>query len=72
MRLMPSARDSIFGAMWSPRITRLTKYTTSWPKIIANWFQETSMPRFLVGAISAMYIGQMAEAMPTPMPPSTR
>ena len=40
--------------------------------MIANWFQDTSVPRLLAGATSAIYIGQMAEAMPTPMPPSTR
>ena len=40
--------------------------------MMANWFQLTSMPRMLLGATSPMYMGQMAEAMPTPMPPNTR
>ena len=40
--------------------------------MMANWFQLTNVPRMLLGAISAMYMGQMAEANPTPMPPNTR
>ncbi len=67
----PSATRSITGAIWSPRIMKFTKYTTSWPKMMANWFHETRVPRMLLGAISAMYIGHMAEASPTPIPPST-
>ena len=39
--------------------------------MIANWFQLTSIPLMLLGATSPMYIGQIAEAMPTPIPPST-
>ena len=60
------------GATWSPRMKKLTKYTTSWPKMMANWFQLTSMPRILEGAISPMYMGHTAEASPTPIPPMTR
>ena len=41
-------------------------------QIMANWLQDTSVPRILEGAISAMYIGHTAEARPTPIPPNTR
>ncbi len=40
--------------------------------MIANWFHDTSVPRILDGATSAIYIGQIADARPTPMPPSMR
>ena len=40
--------------------------------MIANWFHDTNMPRFFIGATSPIYMGQMAEASPTPMPPMTR
>ena len=40
--------------------------------MMANWFHDTSVPRRLEGATSAMYMGQMADAMPTPMPPMMR
>src|SRR5690242_21929328 len=40
--------------------------------MIANWLNETSLPRILAGAISAIYIGEIMEAMPTPMPPIMR
>ena len=42
------------------------------PKMMANWLHETSVPRIFAGEISAMYIGQTAEASPTPMPPMMR
>ena len=66
-------RDSrTSGCMWSPRMKKLTKYTTNWPKMMANWFQDTSIPLMLDGATSPIYIGQIAEARPTPTPPITR
>ena len=40
--------------------------------MMANWFHDTNLPRMLLGATSAIYIGQMAEARPTPMPPKMR
>ena len=40
--------------------------------MMANWFHETSMPRTSEGATSPMYMGQMADARPTPTPPMTR
>ncbi len=40
--------------------------------MMANWFHETSMPRTSEGATSPMYMGQMAEARPTPTPPIIR
>src|SRR5690554_1695986 len=57
---------------WPLAIPQLTKYTTSIPKIMANWLSETKRPRILAGAISPMYTGLMAEASPTPIPPTTR
>ena len=42
------------------------------PNTIANWFSETIRPRIGAGEISAMYIGELIEAAPTPMPPSKR
>ena len=39
------------------------------PSIIANWFMETILPRILAGLISAIYIGEVIDAAPTPTPP---
>ena len=36
------------------------------------WFSDTSLPRMAVGDISAMYMGESADAMPMPMPPTKR
>ena len=40
--------------------------------MIANWFNDTKRPRILAGLISAMYIGLVIEAAPTPKPPNIR
>src|SRR5210317_1442290 len=37
-----------------------------------NWLNETSLPRLLAGAISAMYMGATIKDAPTPKPPSIR
>ena len=42
------------------------------PKMIANWLSETSRPRIRAGLISAMYIGLVIDAAPTPSPPRMR
>ena len=38
------------------------------PKMMANWFHATRLPRTFAGAISAIYIGESMDASPTPMP----
>ena len=42
------------------------------PETMANWFSETSRPRMRKGAISAIYMGDVIEAAPMPMPPMKR
>ncbi len=37
-----------------------------------SWLNETMRPRISAGAISAMYIGAMISAAPTPRPPTMR
>ena len=39
------------------------------PEMMANWFSVTILPRIRGGVTSAMYIGEMIDAAPTPMPP---
>ena len=39
---------------------------------MANWLTETIRPRSRAGLISAMYIGLVIEAAPTPIPPIMR
>ena len=45
---------------------------TSMPNMMANWLNETSLPLTAGGAISAIYMGDIIEAIPTPMPPIMR
>jgi hypothetical protein len=42
------------------------------PETMANWLMETMRPRMRAGEISAMYIGEVIDAAPTPTPPMTR
>ena len=42
------------------------------PITIASWLTVTSRPRSRGGEISAMYIGDVIAANPTPMPPTAR
>ena len=42
------------------------------PSTMVIWFKETSLPRMAVGEISAIYIGERADATPMPMPPMKR
>ena len=42
------------------------------PITILSWLNDTMRPRIAAGAISAMYIGAMISAAPTPKPPSMR
>ncbi len=42
------------------------------PTTILSWLNDTSWPRTAAGAISAMYIGAMIRAAPTPRPPIRR
>ena len=37
-----------------------------------SWLNDTSLPRCSGGAISAMYMGAISSAPPTPKPPTTR
>ena len=46
--------------------------SASCPNMMANWFHDTSIPLILEGATSPIYIGQMADASPTPTPPMIR
>ena len=39
---------------------------------MANWFSETIRPRMRKGVISAMYMGEVIEAAPMPIPPMKR
>lgn len=39
---------------------------------MASWLRLTMRPRMRAGLISAMYIGLVMEAAPTPMPPRKR
>ncbi len=39
------------------------------PKITANWFHDTILPRIFAGASSAINIGASIDASPTPIPP---
>lgn len=39
------------------------------PDTIANWLTETILPLMRAGDISAIYIGDVIEAAPTPIPP---
>ena len=38
---------------------------------MVSWLTETSRPRIWAGDISAMYMGEMAEASPIPNPPTS-
>ena len=38
------------------------------PSTIVNWLMATIRPRICAGEISAMYMGDNIEAIPTPMP----
>src|ERR1017187_487994 len=42
------------------------------PKTMLNWVMATRRPRYLAGAISAMYMGETTEAPPTATPPMKR
>ncbi|ETJ94702.1 hypothetical protein D041_0620B, partial [Vibrio parahaemolyticus EKP-008] len=42
------------------------------PITIVNWLIATNFPRFSAGAISAIYIGDSADAKPIPTPPIIR
>ena len=42
------------------------------PKVMANWFIDTSLPRLCAGDISDMYIGPTTDVAPTARPESTR
>jgi hypothetical protein len=42
------------------------------PTTMATWLTRTSRPRIRAGATSAMYMGEMMEARPTPIPPTIR
>ena len=42
------------------------------PETMANWFSETMRPRMRKGVTSAMYIGEVIEAAPMPIPPIKR
>ena len=42
------------------------------PKMMANWLTETMRPRIRAGLISAMYMGLVIDAAPTPTPPTMR
>ena len=42
------------------------------PNTMASWFSDTRRPRIRAGAISAIYMGDVIEAAPTPTPPSMR
>ena len=39
------------------------------PETMANWLSETMRPRMRKGVISAIYMGEVIEAAPMPMPP---
>jgi hypothetical protein len=51
-----AATANIHRQLLSPRraICQLTRYAESMPTTIANWFKETSVPRFFEGEISAI------------------
>jgi len=42
------------------------------PMTMASWLTVTSRPRRCDGAISAIYIGEVMAAKPTPIPPTAR
>ena len=50
----------------------MLKNATEMPMTMLSWLNETRRPRDSGGAISAIYIGAMMSAAPTPRPPSIR
>jgi hypothetical protein len=50
----------------------LLKKATEIPITMLSWLNDTRRPRASGGAISAMYIGAIISAAPTPSPPSMR
>ena len=50
----------------------MLKNAAEMPMTMLSWLKDTMRPRIFAGAISAMYIGAMISAAPTPKPPSIR
>jgi hypothetical protein len=50
----------------------LLKKATEMPMTMLSWLNDTRRPRDSGGAISAMYIGAIMSAAPTPSPPNIR
>src|ERR1700728_2879176 len=69
-----AATASIQRQLESPSFEscQLTRYADKIPTTMASWFNDTSVPRFFDGAISAMYTGVKAEAKPMARPPAKR
>ncbi|MNI55242.1 hypothetical protein D3C73_1101780 [compost metagenome] len=53
-------------------IIRFTSWAASTPRTMVSWLMATNLPRLSAGLISAMYMGESAEARPIPMPPMMR